>query len=85
MTQRPEPYGAYQSDRVFDALEELERDAADRGVSMAGLALAWALAVPEITAIVIGPNRVEHLAHVSEALDITLTAAERDRLTEVFA
>jgi aryl-alcohol dehydrogenase-like predicted oxidoreductase len=85
MTQRPEPYGAYQSDRVFDALEELERDAAERGVSMAGLALAWALAVPEITAIVIGPNRVEHLAHVSEAVAITLTAAERDRLTEVFA
>jgi aryl-alcohol dehydrogenase-like predicted oxidoreductase len=52
---------------------------------MAGLALAWALAVPEITAIVIGPNRVEHLAHVSEAVAITLTAAERDRLTEVFA
>lgn len=85
MTQRPEPYGAYQSDRVFDALEELEREASQRGVSTAALALAWALAVPEITAIVIGPNRVEQLDHVTDALELTLTAAERDRLTEVFA
>lgn len=85
MAQRPEPYGAYQSDRVFDALEELEREASGRGISMAGLALAWALAVPEVTAIVVGPNRVEHLAHVAEALGVDLTAPERDRLTEVFA
>lgn len=84
MTQRPEPYDAYRSDRVFDALEELEREAAERGVSMAGLALAWALALPEITAVVIGPNRVEHLAHVGEALEVALAAPERDRLTEVF-
>ena len=43
MTLRPEPYTGYTSDRVFDALEELERQAVERGVSMAGLALAWAL------------------------------------------
>lgn len=85
MTLRPEPYGAYQSDRVFDALEAFEREAAERGVSMAGLALAWALAVPEITAVVIGPNRVEHLTPAAEAVGIALTPAERDRLTEVFA
>ncbi len=85
MTERPEPYGAYQSDRVFDTLEELERAASQHRVSMAGLALAWTLAVPEISAIVIGPNRVEHLAHVTEALEITLTGPERDRLTEAFA
>ena len=52
MTLRPEPYVGYASDRVFDALETLEREAAERGVSMAGLALAWALAQPELTAIV---------------------------------
>ncbi len=85
MTLRPEPYGAYQSDRVFDALERFEQEAAGRGVSMAGLALAWALAVPEVTAVVIGPNRVEHLAPAAEAAGIVLSPAERDRLTEVFA
>ena len=41
---------------MFDALEALEREAADRGVSMAALALAWALAQPEVTAVVVGPT-----------------------------
>jgi aryl-alcohol dehydrogenase-like predicted oxidoreductase len=85
MTLRPEPYEAYRSDRVFGALEALEREAGERGVSMAGLALAWLLALPEITAVVIGPNRAEHLAPAVEALEIDLSSTNRDRLTEVFA
>ncbi len=85
MTLRPEPYAAYDSERVFGALEALEREAEGRGCSMAGLALAWALAVPEVTAVVIGPNRVDHLAPAIEAVDLVLSPPERDRLTEVFA
>jgi aryl-alcohol dehydrogenase-like predicted oxidoreductase len=52
---------------------------------MAGLALAWLLAVDEVTAIVVGPGRAQHLEPAVEALSITLTANERDSLTEVFA
>ena len=85
MTMRPEPYAGYSSDRVFDALEQLEREAAGRGVSMATLALAWALALPELTGIVVGPGRVDHLAPAFEALDLPLSPADRDRLTEVFS
>ena len=85
MTLRPEPYEAYHSDRVFDALEALEREAATRGVSMAALALAWLLALPEISAVVVGPNRAEHLAPAAEALEIELSSTDRDRLTEVFS
>jgi len=48
MTLLPEPYVGYSSYRTFDALGMLERNAAERGVSMAGLALAWALAQPEV-------------------------------------
>jgi aryl-alcohol dehydrogenase-like predicted oxidoreductase len=85
MTLRPEPYVGYSSDRVFDALETLERAAAERAVSMAGLALAWALAQSELTAIVIGPGHADHLAPAFEAMDITLSPADRDHLTEVFS
>ena len=85
MTLRPEPYEEYRSDRVFDALEALEREAAQRGVSMAGLALAWALAVPELTGVVIGPGQVAHLAPAAEAGGLALSGAERDRLAELFA
>lgn len=85
MTLRPEPYVGYTSDRVFDALEELERQADGRSVSMAGLALAWALSLPELTAVVVGPGRPDHLAPAFEALDIDLSPTERDNLTEVFS
>ncbi len=85
MTLRPEPYAGYTSDRVFDALEELERRAADRSVSMAGLALAWALSLPELTAVVVGPGRADHLAPAFEALEIDLSPTDRDNLTEVFS
>jgi aryl-alcohol dehydrogenase-like predicted oxidoreductase len=84
MTLRPEGGEAFATDHVFDALEGLERAAADRGISMAGLALAWALAVPEITAVIVGPGRVEHLDPVKEAQSASLSAAERDRLTALF-
>ncbi len=44
MTQRPEGYRKFEADAVFDALEAFEGQAQERGVSMAGLALAWLLA-----------------------------------------
>jgi aryl-alcohol dehydrogenase-like predicted oxidoreductase len=85
MTQRPEPYQGFLQDGVFDALEALERMAADRGISMAGLALAWLLAEPRLTAAVVGPTRPEHLRPVHEALSYPLAAEERDELSRVFA
>ena len=85
MTLRPGPYEHLRSDRVFDSLEAFERAAAERGVSMATLALAWALAHPDVTAIVVGPRRPEHLEPAREALELRLTDAERDELTGLFA
>jgi len=77
MTQRPEPYRGFVTDRTFGALDRLQTMAAGRGMSMAGLALAWLLADERVTQIVIGPGRPEHLAPVGEALAHPLTAAER--------
>jgi aryl-alcohol dehydrogenase-like predicted oxidoreductase len=85
MTQRPDSYLRYANDAVFDALEELERQALGRGVSMAGLATAWLLATPEITAVVAGPTRAEHLAPVREALELDLTPADREHLRGLFS
>jgi aryl-alcohol dehydrogenase-like predicted oxidoreductase len=85
MTQRPESYRRYASEEVFDALEALEREAFGRGVSMTGLAIAWLLGVPEVTAVIVGPTRAEHLEPVREALELELTAADRDHLRGLFA
>jgi aryl-alcohol dehydrogenase-like predicted oxidoreductase len=85
MTQRPESYARYASDAVFDALETLEEEGRTRGVSCAGLALAWLLDEPGISAIVVGPGKVEHLEPVREALELELSAEERNRLRGLFA
>jgi len=77
MTQRPEPYRGLVNDRTFDALARLEQMAAERGISLAGLALAWLLADERVTQIVIGPGRPEHLAPVREALMHPLSPEER--------
>jgi len=77
MTQRPEPYRGFVTDRTFGALDRLQTMAAGRGMSMAGLALAWLLADERVTQIVIGPGRPEHLAPVGEALTHPLTAQDK--------
>ncbi len=84
MTQRPGSYLRYSNDRVFDALEGFEREALGRGVSMAGLALAWLLGVPEVSAVVVGPTRAEYLEPVREALSLELTPAEQEHLRGLF-
>jgi 1-deoxyxylulose-5-phosphate synthase len=85
MTQRPDGYRRFETEAVFDALEALEREALGRGVSMAGLALAWLLGVPEITAVVIGPTRADQLAPVGEALGLELGSEDLAHLRGLFA
>jgi aryl-alcohol dehydrogenase-like predicted oxidoreductase len=84
MTQRPEPYARIATDATFDALEALERVAADRGTSMAATALAWLFADPRIAQVVVGPGRPEHLEPVREALGAPLSDDEHRRLDGIF-
>jgi 1-deoxyxylulose-5-phosphate synthase len=77
MGQRPGPYRELVTDRTFGALDRLRAIAADRHISLAGLALAWLLADERVTQIVIGPGRPEHLAPVAEAVNHPLTEQER--------
>jgi aryl-alcohol dehydrogenase-like predicted oxidoreductase len=84
MTVRPAGAEGYRTEATFDALEALEQESAERGASMAALALAWLLHTPEITAIVVGPSTLEQLAPVREALEITFDEDERARLGSLF-
>jgi aryl-alcohol dehydrogenase-like predicted oxidoreductase len=85
MTQRPEPYAGFVTDRTFEALDKLAAIAAGRGTSLAGLALAWLLADDRVAQVVIGPGRPEHLAPVAEALAHPVTGPERAAIEAVMA
>lgn len=85
MTLRPGPYEHLRTDRTFDALEAFAEHARDRGTSPAGLALAWALAGPQVTAIVVGPRRPEQLRPALEALELRLSPLEYETIGALFA
>jgi aryl-alcohol dehydrogenase-like predicted oxidoreductase len=83
MTLRPDPYEDFRTPATFQALERLEHAAAERGVSLAALSLAWVLAEPGVTAIVVGPRRPEHFTPALTAVDTPLTPADRAGLAEL--
>jgi aryl-alcohol dehydrogenase-like predicted oxidoreductase len=81
MTMRPEPYEHLRDDRIFDALEALERVAAEQKTTSATLALAWLLADPRVTAVIVGPRRPEQLEPALAALD---AAIDRETIELLF-
>ncbi len=85
MTLRPEGGERYRVGEVYDAIEHLETWAALRGSSTAAVATAWLLHVPEVTAVVVGPNRVSHLDDVRAAVELPITRAELDELAGWFS
>jgi aryl-alcohol dehydrogenase-like predicted oxidoreductase len=85
MTMRPEPYLGYDTAVVYEAIDGLGRAAAERGMSMAGLALAWLLAHPGVASIVVGPRRPEHLEPVREALALDLAPEEWEGIGSLFS
>ena len=82
MAMRPEPYEHFRDDRIFDALEALERLAVTSGTTTAALALAWLLANPQVTAVVVGPRRPEHLEPALAALGADIHRETIERLFE---
>jgi aryl-alcohol dehydrogenase-like predicted oxidoreductase len=82
MTQRPGPYERFVDDSVFEALDALGDEAASRGVSMAGLALAWVM--HRCDGAVCGPNRATHLDPVLEAMQLELTNEDVVRIGGFF-
>jgi aryl-alcohol dehydrogenase-like predicted oxidoreductase len=84
MTMRPEPYQRYLNDATFDGLKQFKAEAEKRSVSMSGLALAWVMSNPLVTAPIIGPRKPSHLDPIREALSLQLTPDECDSLAALF-
>ena len=86
----PSPEGARRSGfqfppideaRGFDAVEVLARIAKEKGRTVAQVALAWLLAQPGVTSIIIGANKMSQLEDNLKAGDLELTAAEIEALS----
>jgi aryl-alcohol dehydrogenase-like predicted oxidoreductase len=84
MTQRPEGYRHLDAPAIYRGLDLFRTAAAGRGVDTTTLALAWVLSHPQVTAVVVGPRRPEHLEPARRALELPLTADERDELARLF-
>jgi aryl-alcohol dehydrogenase-like predicted oxidoreductase len=86
----PNPVGARRTgfdfppideERGFDAVDALARIAKERGAMVAQVALAWLLAQPGVTSIIIGANKMSQLEDNLKATDLELSALEIEVLS----
>jgi aryl-alcohol dehydrogenase-like predicted oxidoreductase len=67
----------------LDAVEELLKVAADAGVSLTHLAMAFVLEHPAVTSAIIGPRTMEQLDDLLAGVDVRLDADVLDRIDEI--
>jgi aryl-alcohol dehydrogenase-like predicted oxidoreductase len=85
MTLRPEPYRHLESEPVFRGLTAFADEAHARGVDMTGLAIAWVLHHPRVDGAIIGPRTTAHFDTALQAIQVTLTDDEAERLANLFS
>lgn len=73
---------AWLKEEVLTAVQGLQPIAADLGLSMAQLAIAWVLANPNVSAAIVGASRPEQIVDNVKASGVTLSA---DVLAEIDA
>ncbi len=72
-------------DRAFDAVDAMRTIAAAKGVSVAQIALAYLLAKPFVTSVIVGAKTIAQLDDNLAATDVTLTTDELATLDTVSA
>lgn len=70
-------------ERIYDVIEPLEAMAAEKGVTLSQLALAWVMRQPGVTSPIIGPRTMEQLEDNLKALDVEFTEDEFKRIDEI--
>ena len=69
--------------RKLDVVEELATVAADAGMSLIQLAVAFVLAHPAVTSAIIGPRTMEQFKGLVDAADLRLDDATLDRIDQI--
>jgi len=62
-------YGRFWHERNFEALEMIEKIAADAGKTMIELALQWLMTQPVVDSMILGASKMDHLTHNIQASD----------------
>jgi aryl-alcohol dehydrogenase-like predicted oxidoreductase len=70
-------------ERTWKVLDVIRPIAQARGVSVATVSLAWILAKPFVTSVIIGAKRLEQLKENLAAAELVLSADEMKKLDEV--
>jgi aryl-alcohol dehydrogenase-like predicted oxidoreductase len=70
-------------DRAYDAIDAMRPIAEAHKVSVAQVALAWLLAQPQVTSVIVGAKRPEQLADNLGATKLTLSADELAKIDAV--
>ena len=73
----------YWHGRMFETVEQLRPIAAEAGMSLAQMAVAWVMANPVITAPIIGASRPEQLADTLAAAQTPLPPELKQRLDDL--
>jgi aryl-alcohol dehydrogenase-like predicted oxidoreductase len=66
--------GRFMRDDLLERVQELKPIAADAGLSMAQLAVAWVLQNPNVSAAIVGASRPEQVAENAKAAGVRLDA-----------
>jgi aryl-alcohol dehydrogenase (NADP+) len=73
----------YWQDRIFDTVEALKQVAAEAGLPLPTLAVAWVLHQPAVTAPIVGASRPEQLDQTLAAADVHLDKDLLQKLDEL--
>jgi aryl-alcohol dehydrogenase (NADP+) len=80
---RAKMHKAFSDDRRLDAVEQLIPLAQEAGLSMAHLAMAFAIAHPGVTSALLGARTMEQLDDLLAGVDVALTDDVLDRIDEI--
>ncbi|MDB5242351.1 MAG: aldo/keto reductase [Spirosoma sp.] len=72
-------------ERAYDIIDAMELVAKDHNVSVARIALAWVLAQPAITSVIIGAKNTDQLIDNIKAADLSLTSEQLATLDQASA
>ncbi len=71
------------NDRVYDLLDMLTEISEEKGCTVSQFVLAWTMAQPGITSVIVGPRTWEQLADNLDALDVVVTDEDRERIDAI--